>query len=196
MRDPVRCLALLIPALLCAPSATAPAAAGPPTCPGDVTGDGVTDVFDLNHVLGAWESADPAADLDGDGTVGCADRDTLLGHFALPCPVLGDLDDDGDVDDDDKALIRQAYGCGVDCKADLDHNGVLGGGDVDVLLCRWGPVESAADERADLDGNQAVDALDLTLLLGAAPLDPRCRGDIDGDGTIDTPDIEVLKGDP
>lgn len=51
------------------------------------------------------------------------------------------------------ALLRR-------CLGDLDHDGVVDGGDLAVLLARWGDFGGA-----DLDGNGVVDAGDLALLL-------------------------------
>lgn len=46
---------------------------------------------------------------------------------------------------------------------DLDGNGIVGGGDLGLLLVAWG----SEDARADLDGNGLVDGPDLGLLLAA-----------------------------
>jgi len=46
---------------------------------------------------------------------------------------------------------------------DLNRDGRVDGGDVDLLRVRWG----TADPAADLDGSGSVDGADLGLLLGA-----------------------------
>lgn len=60
-----------------------------PSCPADLTGDGVVDVLDLFTLLAAWGAcpADPSpcpADLTGDGIVDVADLFALLAEWG-PC---------------------------------------------------------------------------------------------------------------
>jgi hypothetical protein len=60
-----------------------------PSCPADVTGDGVVDVLDLNRVLAAFNqpaSVDPPADVSGDGVVDVLDLNAVLGLFNEACP--------------------------------------------------------------------------------------------------------------
>jgi hypothetical protein len=59
-----------------------------PTCPGDVTGDGVVDVIDLNRLLAAFNTpaaTDPAADVTADGVIDVIDLNTVLGRFNEAC---------------------------------------------------------------------------------------------------------------
>lgn len=54
-------------------------------CPSDLSGDGVTDVFDLLSVLGAWgQCADCPEDLNSDGDVNVFDLLTVLSAWG-PC---------------------------------------------------------------------------------------------------------------
>ncbi len=53
--------------------------------------------------------------------------------------------------------------CNWECRADLDWNGVVNGGDLGTLLGVWG----STDPCADLDGNGHIDGGDLGTLLGA-----------------------------
>ncbi|MCA9242607.1 MAG: hypothetical protein KDA32_01530 [Phycisphaerales bacterium] len=63
-----------------------------PTCPGDITLDGVVDLADLAGLLSAFGTSignpgySNAADLDDDGTVGLSDLAGLLAVFGSPCP--------------------------------------------------------------------------------------------------------------
>ena len=60
----------------------------PPTCPGDLTGNGTVGVPDLLALLSCWGSVAPgceAADLTGSGTVGVPDLLALLSAWG-PCP--------------------------------------------------------------------------------------------------------------
>jgi hypothetical protein len=57
--------------------------AGPPSCPADLTGDGVVDGADLGLVLSAWGNS-PLGDLTGDGITDGADLGLMLTAFG-PC---------------------------------------------------------------------------------------------------------------
>ncbi len=56
---------------------------GPPgeACPGDVDGDGDTDLADLGALLAVYGGYDPACDFDGDGDVDLADLAYLLSDY-------------------------------------------------------------------------------------------------------------------
>jgi len=54
-------------------------------------------------------------------------------------------------------------GCATVCQADLDHDGIIGGGDLAILLGAWG----TSDPVLDLDGNGVVAGGDLAVVLGA-----------------------------
>ncbi len=62
-------------------------AAPPPACPGDLDGDGSTDVFDFGIFAGAFGAADgdpdydAAADLDGSGAIDVFDFGIFAGDF-------------------------------------------------------------------------------------------------------------------
>jgi len=58
-----------------------------PSCPADLTGDGVVNVSDLLQLLSAWgPNVGHPADLNGDGVVNVSDLLILLGQWG-PCPV-------------------------------------------------------------------------------------------------------------
>jgi len=52
------------------------------------------------------------------------------------------------------------------CPADLNHDGVVNGADIAVLLGAWGPC-SSSNCPADLNHSGTVDGGDLAILLGA-----------------------------
>ena len=58
-----------------------------PTCPGDVTGDGATDLADLNAVLGNFGCSDGGCggDATGDGATDLADLNAVLAAFGTTC---------------------------------------------------------------------------------------------------------------
>jgi hypothetical protein len=56
-----------------------------PTCPEDLTGDGMVDGADLGQLLLGWNTANDAADLNDSGTVDGADLGILLLAWG-PCP--------------------------------------------------------------------------------------------------------------
>lgn len=56
----------------------------PPACPGDVTGDGITNIADFNVLAGNFGlsvTPDTGGDLNGDGLVNIADFNILAGDF-------------------------------------------------------------------------------------------------------------------
>lgn len=60
-----------------------------PVCPGNVDGDDIVGLADLNAVLAAFGTSVPmgtATDLDGSGTVDLPDLNILLGNFGAACP--------------------------------------------------------------------------------------------------------------
>src|SRR6185503_8529724 len=79
-----------------------------------------------------------------------------------------DADGDGIPDQCDSALPE-----------DLDANGIVGAGDLGILLGAWGACPTRAC-RADLDDSGDVNAADLGMLLGAWDLTgdapPTCPG--------------------
>jgi murein tripeptide amidase MpaA len=58
---------------------------GKTTCPGDFNLDGLVDGADLGLILAAWNTNDPAYDLDGNGNVNGADLGLLLAAWGF-CP--------------------------------------------------------------------------------------------------------------
>ena len=53
------------------------------------------------------------------------------------CPLLGDLDHDGIVNGTDLGLLLGAWGTTGESEADLDHDGVVNGTDLGLLLGAW-----------------------------------------------------------
>lgn len=49
--------------------------------------------------------------------------------------------------------------------SDLDGDGMIGGGDLLILLANWGPCSAGSECAGDIDGNTLVDGNDLLLLL-------------------------------
>ncbi|MFI4853379.1 MAG: FG-GAP-like repeat-containing protein [Phycisphaerales bacterium JB065] len=56
-----------------------------PSCPGDVTGDGETDLADLNLVLANFGQTTSDGDTNNDGVVDLADLNTVLANFGTGC---------------------------------------------------------------------------------------------------------------
>ena len=145
----------------------------------DLDGDGAVDLMDLGPMRdcfggGPYSPDDPCAvaDLDQDGAVGLLD----LGRFVEAYQgENGDCDGDGltDIEEIVRGLAPDEDGDGVPddcgaCPADLDGNGLVGGGDLAILLTNWG----AKGSPADIDGDGVVNGADLASLLtnwGACP---------------------------
>jgi hypothetical protein len=60
-----------------------------PSCPGDVTGDGVVDLADLNLVLANFGETTDQGDATGDGVVDLADLNLVLANFGTDCNKPG-----------------------------------------------------------------------------------------------------------
>lgn len=107
------------------------------------------------------------------------------------CECLGDLDDDGDVDDDDIPLLVRAFGrdCPENegCLEDLNHNHRVGGGDVQVLMGHLGRCRV----EGDVNGDRFVDQDDYDLVVSQQGL--ACRVDIDGDGQVGGNDMAIAE---
>ncbi|MFG0293883.1 MAG: hypothetical protein ACF8MJ_12130 [Phycisphaerales bacterium JB050] len=56
-----------------------------PSCPGDVTGDGETDLADLNLVLANFGQTTSEGDTNNDGVVDLADLNAVLANFGTGC---------------------------------------------------------------------------------------------------------------
>jgi hypothetical protein len=61
----------------------------PPSCPGDLNGDGAVNTIDLTGFLGRFGTGGTGnpADLNGDGSVNTADLVIFLGRFGSACPT-------------------------------------------------------------------------------------------------------------
>ncbi len=62
------------------------AAQGGGDCVGDLTGDGIVNLTDLNIVLGNFGTTTSEGDTNGDGEVDLADLNAVLGEFGTTCP--------------------------------------------------------------------------------------------------------------
>ncbi len=103
---------------------------------GDVNGDGVIDVDDLNIVINIMvKKADdtPAADLNGDGVIDIDDLNIIINIIVKkynPDPILvGDVNGDGVVDVDDLNIIINIM---LKKSADVPAADVNGDGVVDI----------------------------------------------------------------
>jgi hypothetical protein len=113
--------------------------------PGDANGDGIVEWSDY-YIWSAHLAQDGGfleGDFDGDGMISPEDL-TLWYHMQgtnLQTPfLLADLDEDGDVDDDDLDILSDNYGLtGADWEdGDLDGNGVVDSLDIDLAFAQYG----------------------------------------------------------
>lgn len=56
------------------------------SCPGDLTGDGILNFFDVSAFLGAFSSMNPIADFTNDGIYNFFDVSAFLAAFSAGCP--------------------------------------------------------------------------------------------------------------
>lgn len=104
------------------------------TCPEhDVNGDGDSDHHDLKMIID-HEKRDCRRDLDRDGCVDNADLATFACLEETDHPIA-DFDGNGVVDVQDEAMIVEALG--MDCRGDVNGDGVIGWSDVKVV-CKGG----------------------------------------------------------
>jgi len=148
---------------------------------GDIDGDGDVDWDDINrsywyHGAKGGENYNSDADINKDDVVNSTDADLIRqimdGTYVPPVTILlGDVDEDGDVDWDD---INRSYW----------YHGVKGDANYNPL--------------ADIDKNDVVDGNDAELIKSimngtyVAPQDEEPEavvGDVDGDGDVDYDDI-------
>lgn len=120
--------------------------------------------FQFNQLLPPTLEPDPDQP-NPDATHSAAFR--ILGLPAVGAECTGDLNDSGEVDGADLALLLGAWGeCGdpKDCPADLDGSGSVDGADLALLLGNWGdcPEAPALDGACCLpDGSCVVTTADV-----------------------------------
>ncbi len=111
-------------------------------------------------------------------------------------PLVGDFDNDGDLDADDIDLLFAALG-GGDLDFDLTGDSTVDQSDVDEWLAIVPIGEDVGTVYADFNLDGAVDAGDLALLGGAfgqAGPFGWANGDATGDGVVDAGDLAILGG--
>lgn len=97
--------------------------------PGDLNGDGLVDLDDLDIMRNA------PSDLDGDGAGNGADADLLARFvFQLGCPA--DFNRDGGVDVDDVVAFFGSWDSGT-TTADVNRDGGVDGADVEAFFQYW-----------------------------------------------------------
>jgi hypothetical protein len=113
------------------------------TTPGNLRADYVLPSIDLplTNARIFWPtSSDPFYALTGDGSFPNPSSDHRL--VWADVPLLIDLDEDGDIDGEDLAILLGLWGPCVpaaekSCPGDFDSNGIINGIDLAVLLAAW-----------------------------------------------------------
>jgi hypothetical protein len=175
-------------------------------CIGDLATDGKVDEDDVQVLLDCFDgecslsfddievgkecsdSLGCPADLNNNHLVGEGDLRVLLGHWGA-CQEPGDVDDDGDADLDDVMEVLDQQG--LDCRADLDREGRVGGNDIAIAEAAWFGGDGAF-ARADVDGSGTLGILDLLKVIES--MGQGCRADIDGNGTVECQDFDYACG--
>ena len=109
----------------------------------------------------------------------------------------GDLDQNGEIDSTDLAMVLSKYGRCNRCKEDLDGDGVVDEEDVDILLDSWGKCQEEEEKSTDVSRSLAATdgaeiEADLPPQNDREEEQPQCPGDLDGNGTIDSTDLALL----
>ncbi len=131
---------------------------------GDMDGDG-----DLDIVAGALTNTIVVLLNNGNGAF--ANFEAFRTGNQPRKLAIGDLNGDGALDvatpnvggDNVSVLFNRC----ADIPADLDGDGVVGAGDLIILLGSWGLCADCGDCPADLDGDCTVGSTDLIMLLGS-----------------------------
>jgi|GEM_PF-1741684 len=111
---------------------------------GDVSGDGVLDVTDVDQVCSAIVSIDAieSFDLDGDGSVGQGDVAAML---AAASRLPGDMNFDGAVGFEDFLLLSESFGeSAAWSSGDLDCDGMAEFSDFLILSDNFGQMAAAS----------------------------------------------------
>ena len=74
-------------------------------------------------------------DLDGDGDYDEDDARAAMADFGITEGFPGDMDGDNDADSDDYAALGKQLGV---CYGDLNEDGQVGAADLGILLGAWG----------------------------------------------------------
>ena len=137
-------------------------------CIGDVDENGRVDEGDIQRILdcfqGECSELDPGQPLDEEcsESIGCPEdvnhnhfvgRDDIqvtLAHWG-PCPLDGDVNGDGEANQEDAEAVLEDIG--RDCRTDLDRSGRVGGNDLAIAEAVWGPHDDP-NLGADLDGDE------------------------------------------
>lgn len=148
------------------------------------------DEFEALPFGGPGAAADPPGD-GGEGGEGGGDAGFLT----------GDIDGDGDVDQDDLYALLMRVGQATCCRVlgDLDGNGMVDTVDLALLIGNYGASGGAVRPSSDLNGDGVVCHKDMAIViaeierlaLGGAPqLSP--AEDVTGDGVVDKEDVAQI----
>ena len=109
----------------------------------DSDGDGIPDFLDV------CVAGDDTVDSDGDGTPDACDdcpddpEKTAAGNCGcgvVDTTLAGDLDCDGDYDEDDARAAMADFGIteGSDCRGDVNGDGTVNAADLGIVIGVWG----------------------------------------------------------
>lgn len=152
-------------------------------CAADRTGNGIVDENDLAGVIVNYgcTGASCYGDTNDNGFTGGNDYLAILGNLG-PCPVVEDVDGDGDVDGDDLTDVLLADG--LNCKSDADKDGFVTLDDTFIIASSIGGDPDALSFAAtDINGDGRLNNTDRNDALLDIGLD--CRLDVDRDGTVE-----------
>ncbi|GAB4110916.1 MAG: hypothetical protein Kow00105_19660 [Phycisphaeraceae bacterium] len=133
-----------------------------------------------------------AGDVDGDGFVGIADLNAMLGGWNLNVPFFdmqADPTGDGFVGIDDLSVVLNIWNQ-TTLPGDLDQDGFVGIGDLTLVISHWNQSAPLADPRADPSGDGVVGIEDLNIVMGS--WNQSLQGDLDNDGLVGIADLNTV----
>ena len=139
----------------------------------DLNSDRIVDQTDRDFVSARLGTADPDADLDGNGIVDAQDLMEIDLAFGRSQPAI-------DVPDPSPGLSI----CG-----DVTRDSLVDISDILGLISQWGPCPLQGPCTADTNGDYEVDVTDLLLIINRWGW---AAGDIDGNQLIDIDDLLLV----